>query len=481
MKSKSSLWLYATTFFCLTGICLYVFAQRTEPRNYGRTYGEALTAAIMRLENDENAEAKELIDTIDENDPDYDAAQAYGAVCAFRLDDLKGFLNAMETLDLNQGGTPPEIREDLAYKQIDALFNYRKFESLLERIPQFQSNHPNSSELWPMFEYQMATLFERGMKKTLEASTMWNDSGDNPRWTEGEANLQEFLLLAASHQSTNYTTLTKRNLREDTLRARIVLGQQEAVFNEIPTGDVATQEEVSLLTIEIYRKLQPENMDRNLDMLQDFIRDFPESRRRKRIEFDIATVSFERGKQLCMEADEAGRQLNGKASAEKRAAAQSYFQLQRSLKGHRVNPELGINTSDVFDMRKDLIHSYWYERDYAGLRSVTTSRIADSTPGGLDWIVAKLFLGIAIMSETPGHSADATPIFDEILACGFTGKPDQDHLVECAVRWRLHIARTSDDTDTVQQLVSMVRDGICTKNIKEGFFKYLDQQDAKLN
>ncbi|MCX7722463.1 MAG: hypothetical protein N2379_05310 [Verrucomicrobiae bacterium] len=126
--------------------------------------------ALLGLGNPQAA--KELLAQIEARDPSYEAARRYLALCLHELKDQRGFLKAIESIDLDAPVVPPEVREDLAFRQIDALFQCRKFEDIFDKIRAFRTTYSVSHRLEAVREYEMAALFERGMKKAYEAAML---------------------------------------------------------------------------------------------------------------------------------------------------------------------------------------------------------------------------------------------------------------------------------------------------------------------
>jgi hypothetical protein len=288
--------------------------------------------------------------------------------------------------------------------------------------------------------------------------------------TDGTANLEQFLSLTSSFKGTNYSVIPKHVLKEDVWVARMALGDEDAALKEIPVEDSAARERFSLLRVRLSQKVQPDGIERNLQLMTSFIKDFPESGSRKRVEFDMANISFPRGKQLCAEADAAEKAGDAETASAKRALASRYFEIQRLVQSRAVvDKESGIETSDIFDLRGDLLYGYFLEKKEADLSALTASIISESVPGDLNWMLAKFFDGVALLNRS--KTSDAIKIFDEILALDFKNKPDHDHLVIAAAKWRIHIALNAGDRQRAGALIQWVQEANCTKDSKAGFLK----------
>src|SRR5207249_1484767 len=114
-----------------------------------------LDDAIALLNGGQPEQAKQLIATIGQDQPDYGAAQCYNALCLYALGDYRGFLKQLDSAAVKQATIGADVREDLAFKQIDALFRYRRFEDLLPRLRAFQQAYPTSPRIRPLKEYWM--------------------------------------------------------------------------------------------------------------------------------------------------------------------------------------------------------------------------------------------------------------------------------------------------------------------------------------
>jgi hypothetical protein len=465
MNAKLHIVLSITLPACL--LSAYVLAQQLAPTGPGRS--RTVRDAIALHDQGHYPDALDLLASVPEADPERQTADCYRALCLYHLQDRQAFWKTVEALDLKAVQVAPALREDLAAKQLEVLLHFRKFEDLIPRIQSFQTNYPASTRLQAVCEWHMAALFERGMKKTQEASILKDSAKSARRWAEGKANLEEFVSLASAFNATNYTTLPKRDLAKDIFVALLTLGEENTILAQVPVNDAATLEQVKFLRLQLHQKLQPGSIDRNLQLMSDFLEQFPQSPNRKRIEFDMASRSYERGLELCFEADNAEAQGDGTSARDRRAAAGTYFALQRSLQMHKAEATQGIEASDILDMRKDLLISYWLEKQYDTLASQSAALLAESTPWDLSWIVGKVFSGIALMGPTPPSARRAAQIFDEVLALGFKNKPDQDVFVEVAARWRVHIALQAGDKTKAREVVEWVQDGNCTKDIQAVF------------
>lgn len=170
------------------GLVAYVVAQQAAPANPETK----LTQAYALINSGEPQAAQELLATIAETDPDFAAAKHYKALTLAVAKDRLGFLKSLEKLPTTPVRLPREVETDLAAHRIEALFFYRNFEEMLPRALAFQEENADSPHADAVREYLLAGLFERGLKKTFEAGKL-KDEKFQQRWTEGRANLEQFL------------------------------------------------------------------------------------------------------------------------------------------------------------------------------------------------------------------------------------------------------------------------------------------------
>ena len=400
MKKIKIIFGAAVLLLCFAFICIIlsvrVIAQPLGSANAATT--DTLAKAINLLNDGQLKAAKALLATIDSTDPEYPAAQCYLALCLYEQNDFPGFLKQMELPAVKQAAISPEMGEDLGVKQIDALFKYRKFDQLLSQVDSFQSNFPDSLRMPMVAEYQMATLVERGMKKAIDAKGLTSQDEVIIHWTEARTNLNQFLSMTSSLPGTNYSFLSDRILKEDIWLARMILGDDQAALADIPALDTNALKRFSFLRIQLFaEKLYPRRIDQNLKLMADYLGKFPASDDRARVVCDMAEFSFRKGEILSSVADAAEQSGGAKMAAEMRASASQYFNQQRTLQSQIVtNRAAGIEESDVLDAHEDLLYSYYLEKNYDHLISLTSSTISESKPGDLNWIMAKAYKGFAL-------------------------------------------------------------------------------------
>jgi hypothetical protein len=252
-----------------------------------------------------------------------------------------------------------------------------------------------------------------------------------------------------------------------------VLGEDKAALAAIAPQDAAGRERFSFLRIQINaERLRKDQVDQNLKLMSDYLEKFPASVYRPRVVFDFAELNFKKGKQLINEAEVAGKIGDVKMAQIKQASAHQYFQQMRSRQSQiATNSALGLDFSDVLDFQDDLLETYYLEKDYAALLKASTSLAAQFAPGDIGWMITRLYYGVVLVNQSPPNPAGAMAVFDGIIAQGFTGKPDHDHWVADAARWRIYLALRANDRDKAVSLVVWVNGSNCKKNIKTEFLK----------
>ena len=114
------------------GMALLVLAWQAQGQAYvPATDSSKLNDAVALIHNGNPQKAVELLATINAADPEYSPAQYYNALALYEGKDVLHFMQAMAALPTNDVPVTAELREDLCFKQIDALFQYHKFDTLI--------------------------------------------------------------------------------------------------------------------------------------------------------------------------------------------------------------------------------------------------------------------------------------------------------------------------------------------------------------
>lgn len=113
---------------------------------------EKLEQAVALFEQGKLKEAQVLLAKIREHnqmegDPSLIEGLCYEILCLHGLNDHHASMNLLSALEIGAPGVPPEIRESLAWAQIDGLFYFRKFEDIFSAIEAFRSAHPGVGPL----------------------------------------------------------------------------------------------------------------------------------------------------------------------------------------------------------------------------------------------------------------------------------------------------------------------------------------------
>ncbi len=347
-----------------------------------------------------------ILDTINTSESYYPMALTYKALCLFQTDRLK-FCKAMKSPMLQLAGQPPELQQELQYDQIETLFVYRKFEELRPCLENFIASYTNSPLMHTVLEYQMATWYERGMKKIVEANESSDPQIFQKRYNDGQSNLLDFLNLAAVLNQTNYLAFPKRSLVHEIWQARIALGEEKQTQDQTPDMD---KDEEAFTSVKMFERLQPralwsiQETEDNVKRMNDFLNKYPSSIHAKRVRYDLAAISFPMVEALYPEAynDERAKDTNS-ASAIK-MKAQAFFQMTESLTNELYEDSAaGIGPGDVFDAKADLLHGYCLEKNYSEVLNLAGQWALNSVPGGVTWLMAKTYRGAAFQSMMPAN------------------------------------------------------------------------------
>lgn len=388
------------------------------------------------------------------------SARCYEALCSHSVGDFHLLMELLEPLDSGSFVVVQEIREELAWARIDGLFYFRKFEKIPPAIEAFRAEHPGSRKLGALIDYELATHFERGLKKTLEGVQSEGEKADD-RLADGRDSLERFLSAVEAKSVGQYTSLLKRSLRDDQWTARVILGEEGAIMDEIADSDPEIEEDFRLLCALLFPRIRPDQADENLEYIARFRADFPGSKGWPRVELEMAGIALREGERVV--------QVSGQD------AAKGYFDFSREWYGRVVQDgdsgvdAEGVAEPDVWDAREGMLRVSFWQKDYAALSTWIDYFIAMTEPGEKRWRQAKFFDALADVWQ--GKLSEASPTLDEVLAAGFTGHPGHDGVTIEAMRWRVFAAMRSGDQSGVQTLIQMVRESECEESIKAPFLE----------
>ena len=148
----------------LTLLFATVTARVRAQQSAATSAADTLQAAIALYEQGEARLAQPMFGAIAPSSPAYGAALAYDSLCRYeicRADVTNGyswFLDGLKAPALQQATLPAELQEELAFKQIDALYVSRQFGSpeSLSLITEFRTTYPASARLPALTEYELA-------------------------------------------------------------------------------------------------------------------------------------------------------------------------------------------------------------------------------------------------------------------------------------------------------------------------------------
>lgn len=412
-------------------------------------------------------EARAILATIPEESPEYRIGKFYDAVAIHTLDDQIGFLRALEALPQDSADVPPEVAEDMAWREVQSLHFIRKFEVMLPKARSFGAKFPDSRHQAVVNELLIVGLFDRGIKKTEDACRSNDEEVFNKRWPEAKSNLEEFLALYASNGIVSYQFQPKRNLQQDVLVARLSLGEHNVLLSEIPETDKESREKIGFLRLRLYQELQKTETDKNIQMAENFIEQFPNSIHRKRVEYELAGVLLSGGEKMSTEA----RCANDRELVKtKRESADRYLnyagELYRSIREDR---EAGISSADVQQSQVAMVRIAFAKEDWDGLSESAESLVSKSAPKGKLALIAKLYDGAGKVRQ--GKLMEGAKILDEVLQFEFQNTPSIDGLLISAAGWRIRAARESGEKDTINRVISLVQKSQCASSIKRTFMK----------
>lgn len=461
MKTKRSYYLCVALAIC--AFVGYGVAQLASSSKSAQQ--EKLDQAAILIGDGKPTEARALIATISSNAPEYRVAKFYDALAIHALGDQIGFLKALEKLPKNSTGVPADVAEDIVAREVQSLHFFRKFEELLPKARAFAKNHAGSTRIGSVKECLLAGLFDRGMKKTEEASRLNDAVIFNKRWPEGKGNLEEFLALVASTGITNYQLLPNRNMKQDIWVARLTLGDENALWGEVPASDVAAREQLSFHRVRLFQNLQKNETEKNIKLANEFIEQFPESVHRKRVEYELAEIALIGGERLV----KPGRRVGDPTTIpERRTAATRYLDLARELYGRVAeDPKADISDADVQESRLAIVRINYANKDWAAL-SECVGRLTSEYPAqGKVWLHAKRYHAAGLVRQS--KLTEAAKELDEVLAIGFKGNPSFDGPLASVAGWRISVAQQLGDEETARRVARMVENSDCVGSVKRTF------------
>ena len=450
MKNRKSQFLVLV--LIIAGVCAAHLLGQTPP------LGGKVADAFMQLKEGKPQQAQELVATIAEGDPDYPAAQCCKALCLYDRKDTLGFLKAMKSPVIEQAELPAAIRDELNLKHLEALFQYRKFEEILPRMEAIQASSTDPDSLIAVHEFQMATLYERGMKKLTESGFLRSRgdvAGAEKRSGEGQENLGQYLRLSADVPWDGYRALTNRDAQTEVVKALTALGGEQEVLN---MATPAEREETALAILQLSIRTKPEAAGQNLQRMTNFLNEFPNNKRAPRLRYEMAIAAFEKGWQL---------QFFDRRN-HTRGAATPYFDKARELfSSVVVDKEAGVADADVMECRKGVMRIYYAKQDWSALSNCVVQSLATLPVGGKDWLAFKLYDAAGLACQW--KSEEAANELEELLAIGFKGNPSYDGLLVSAAKWRVRVAKQTGDSATIQRMAELVEKSECYGSLKRTF------------
>jgi len=203
--------------------------------------------------------------------------------------------------------------------------------------------------------------------------------------------------------------------------------------------------------------------------MRGFVREFPESTNRPKVEYDLADLSFEMAEKLWLQLCNSVHTNNGPAS-DKWDAIRAYHALGREVAGRLLrNKGAGLELQDRLHLWQDYLLSYYIQADYDGLAAGTAVLLAESEPGSLGWLMAKVNEAVVLACNEPSRSREAGELFDQIMSLGFRDKPAWDQWITCAAKWRVYLALREGNRTEAEATAGWVRTSNCSKTLKQDF------------
>ncbi len=415
---------------------------------------DKLNQGITLLKQGRIGEARAVLTNLPASSPVRGQAKAYLALSRYAEGDHKKFLSSAKSPEVMAAVLPEEVREDLDYKQIDSLMFFRKFDEVLPKAEQFARQHANSPRAESVVEYQLASFYERGMKKLAEAAQLKSrddTEGSAFRLREGEDNLGQFLKLAADRERENYQTLTDRDFQGEVVQTMTALGGEAEASKLVAPAD---REKSALVLVRLHKKIDTD-ANANLRRMTNFLNDFPDSKFRSRILLDMADVSLNEAQRLAFK------------EGRRDEAAPHLEMAHRLFSGVVEDKEAGVLIADVQEAQEKMLMVYCQERDYASLSSWAAQLTTNAPVGSRMWLAAKLYDAYGLVYQK--RLTEAATELEEILATGFKGIPTSDGLLFSAAQWRIQVAKRTKDEATVRRIAKEVQDSGCYDSLKRKF------------
>lgn len=449
----------------LVAVCYVAYASPTKIPDDA----DKLTQGVALLKQGRIGEARAVLTNLPASSPVRGQAKAYLALSRYAEGDHKKFLNSVKSPEVEAAELPEDVREDLDYKQIDSLMYFRKFDEVLSRVEAFAQRHADSPRVAAMAEYQMASWYERGVKQLSDAAfsrSRGETNGADQRMRAGEDYLGQFLKLAADGWWDNYETLTDRNFQEEVVQALAALGGEEAAKKLVA---FAGQESAALALVRLHKKIEPDAAA-NLKRMTNFLNDFPASKYRPRVLYEMADVAHKEAQRFAFQERD-------------RAKAAPYLEQAHTLFSQVVEDKTaGVLTADVQEAQEKMLSVFLQERDYASLSTWAAQLVTNAPVGSRTWLGAKLYDAYALVYQK--KFTEAATELDEILATGFQGIPTSDGLLISAAEWRIQVAKHTKDQATARRVAELVQNSKCYGSLKRTFierFKALLNPTAPLS
>jgi len=130
-----------------------------------------------------------------------------------------------------------------------------------------------------------------------------------------------------------------------------------------------------------------------------------------------------------------------------------------------------VDRSSIVDRRAGLLAAAFAEKDYDRVATLAKEMFDQSTPGHLNWVIARTYQAMLLLSQTPVKPAEAAQILDEVLAYDFRTRPEFHYQIVYAAQWRMHAAMLTGDRRKAEDTAQWVRDNPFRADVKSDFLK----------
>lgn len=237
----------------------------------------------------------------------------------------------------------------------------------------------------------------------------------------------------------------------------------------MPSNDVRRAERLHLVRLRVYKKIYANQAERLIKLMDAFVRAFPDSTNRPKVEYELADLSFELAERALFELRGSGNQTDAQAT-DKWDVIRRHHALGRQVADRLLHqkPSL-LEQQDYLHLCQDYLNSFYAESDYERLASEAEALLGQYEAGSLEWVMAKVYEGVVLAGRNPPRSAEADAIFRQVLSLGFRNKTSFDQWLSCAAKWRVYLALARGDRAEAETVAKWIDTAQCSKELKREF------------